>query len=564
MRDRPATAAYNAPRRAGLPCTGCGSRCWAAVIITVLSAAHAEGRIVHVDRSATGENSGMDWKNAFVLLQDAIAASGPGDELRIAEGTYLPDRGQGRTPGDRNATFTFKDNMSVYGGFPSGGAPMEDRNPTRHLTVLSGDLAGNDGNDLPQGNPQAPPQNDGSLHVVTISNLVVGVFLDGLVIRGGRAEGTYPDNVGAGLLILDAPCTVVNCTFVDNRADMGGGIYDMRMGDISVRTVLRYCTFTDNLAWTGGGAIYVVLDGPDIEDSCFTGNTAGQNGAGGAIACNIGGPTIQRCRFFGNRAHWGGAIDNDAGSTSIVSCAFSGNTASFGGAVSNTNAGQLVLINCTLSRNSAEVYGGGVRTYERSASSLVNCILWDNDALDGGDQLSLRHGTRGSVRFCNMQAGSDSVLVEEDSQLDLSSGNNIADDARFIDADGPDGTPGTGDDDLHLLASSPCIDAGDANALPRAARDVDGRPRHTDAPQRPDTGSGAPPAIDIGADEFTLKADISLEGVVDTHDLLILAGQWLQMQIPDHGTRPDADLTGDHTVNMLDFAVFATYWLAGT
>ncbi len=58
---------------------------------------------------------------------------------------------------------------------------------------------------------------------------------------------------------------------------------------------------------------------------------------------------------------------------------------------------------------------------------------------------------------------------------DNDGGANINVDPLFVDADGADNVPGTADDDLHLSASSPCIDAGDP--VTTLAEDIEGNPR---------------------------------------------------------------------------------------
>jgi hypothetical protein len=73
----------------------------------------------------------------------------------------------------------------------------------------------------------------------------------------------------------------------------------------------------------------------------------------------------------------------------------------------------------------------------------------------------------------------------------------------FLDPDGPDNVLGTEDDDLHLTAGSPCIDAGDNAAPNLPSTDIDGDNRRIDDPTVPDTGNGDPPIVDIGADEFS-------------------------------------------------------------
>ena len=55
---------------------------------------------------------------------------------------------------------------------------------------------------------------------------------------------------------------------------------------------------------------------------------------------------------------------------------------------------------------------------------------------------------------------------------------NIDTDPLFVDPNGPDNIIGTQDDNLHISAGSPCIDAGDNSAVwPSVVADIDGNPR---------------------------------------------------------------------------------------
>ena len=80
---------------------------------------------------------------------------------------------------------------------------------------------------------------------------------------------------------------------------------------------------------------------------------------------------------------------------------------------------------------------------------------------------------------------------------------------------GADGVTGTLDDNLRLQPDSPAIDAGDNSAVPADTLDLDGdgntteplpydlagNPRFIEHP-RPDSGSGTPPLVDMGAYEM--------------------------------------------------------------
>jgi hypothetical protein len=71
-----------------------------------------------------------------------------------------------------------------------------------------------------------------------------------------------------------------------------------------------------------------------------------------------------------------------------------------------------------------------------------------------------------------------------------------------MDPNGPDGIPGTLDDDLRLSLASPCIDAArNANVPEGVTVDIAGRDRFVDVPFIPDTGDGEPPIVDMGAHE---------------------------------------------------------------
>jgi hypothetical protein len=106
------------------------------------------GTIHYVDDDATGASDGSSWEDAFVCLQDALAAAHYSDQILVAQGIYKPDMGAGITPGDREATFQLVNGVILKGGYGgSGTADPDARDVELYETVLSGDLNGDDGPD---------------------------------------------------------------------------------------------------------------------------------------------------------------------------------------------------------------------------------------------------------------------------------------------------------------------------------------------------------------------------------------------------------------------------------
>ncbi len=96
---------------------------------------------LYVDQSAThGNNTGLDWQNAFLELRDALeyartSICGTVHSIYVAQGTY--------SPGDKASnSFVLPDGISVYGGFPKGGGELWQRNPGRYQAVLTGTVSG--------------------------------------------------------------------------------------------------------------------------------------------------------------------------------------------------------------------------------------------------------------------------------------------------------------------------------------------------------------------------------------------------------------------------------------
>lgn len=291
----------------------------AMLVMSGVASGQTGGSMLFVNASATGAGDGTTWVDAFRDLQAALtspaASGGSVTEIWVAAGTYAP----AGPDGDRGATFQLVDGVALFGGFAGTETSLAQRDPAAHVTVLSGDLNGDDG-------PGFANVGDNARHVVRAVDGGSPNLLDGFTITGGIADGMFGTMDGAGFEMRGATgtATLVNCTFVANRADGFGGAVIMNAAVLHVIN----CRFLGNHSGLAGGAMRT--DGPvDVVNSVFAGNTTG--GEGGAYTIQGAQGAIVNCTFFANSAGGGGgAVRSTGGSGAVVdNCVFWGNSAAF-------------------------------------------------------------------------------------------------------------------------------------------------------------------------------------------------------------------------------------------
>ncbi|MHC4108949.1 MAG: right-handed parallel beta-helix repeat-containing protein, partial [Planctomycetota bacterium] len=374
-----------------------------AVVSSLAIAAGAHGgSIVYVNQSAPCDGDGLSWATAYCDLQSGLLIAAPGTSIWVAAGTYTPDQGQG----NRSLAFVLHDDVALYGGFAGGETDLSERDVAANPTILSGDLAGDDGPDFAQ-------YGENSYHVVSAIGVGPTAVLDGFTITGGNADGEENDSHGGGILCDSAAPTITGCTFTanlainrggaaynlsgtpsytgctfeGNRADNGGAMYNESGTSVS----LSECTFAGNDALGDGGAIYNVNCSPIVTSCDFTGNTApkfSSSGGGGAMLNAVGsGPIAINCTFTDNfTTGAGGAVRNRTSTAVFIGCTFTANTAGRGGAAWHDNASTPTYLNCTFDGNHTTTTGGAIHSEEESTITLTGCVLTNNtaDAEGGG------------------------------------------------------------------------------------------------------------------------------------------------------------------------------------
>lgn len=263
--------------------------------------------------------------------------------------------------------------------------------------------------------------------------------LVGLTITGGLAAN------GGGILAMDSSPTVRSCIIRGNAAsDSGGGVACAQGQSQWIN-----CLIQDNQAGRGGG-VSGVFTGAAF-DNCIVINNAGK-GHGGGFFFNHGSPRISNTVVTRNQATHGAAI-----------CA--------------QNSSGLQVINCTVSANHAVASGGGLWFVDAPEAVIANSIVWANTARIGPQLFLSGVETVASVSYSVIEGGPQDVYAGEG--------------ATYLWGPGAtDEDPQLDDDQIHVLPSSPCVDAGDHTLPQFIVLDIDGDARISA------TG------IDIGADEL--------------------------------------------------------------
>jgi hypothetical protein len=373
------------------------------LIMAVLSAftMTVQAKVVYVDIRAKGTEDGSTWSNAYVDLQTALEIAQETDEVRVAQGIYvpfIPIEGTTRFGARPDRTFEFGVSLDIRGGYAgTGHVDPNTRDVRLFRTVLSGDQRGNDQSG-PHWFRDESSRKDNSWTVLRwIPDRGMQATVEGFYVS--RANGVGTTEV-AGV-----------------RIDQGGAIQAWLQQDCKL--ILRNCQFVNNYGDLGG-AIRIQGRGYELSSA-----------------------NVENCHLYSNYAEMGACAYSSDVRISFRNCVFNTNEAVQGGAVSMT-ASLTEFINCTFNNNLAE--NGFAVDAELSLCSLQNCIVWGR-----ADPIHI-HNSTVEVQDCSIAGG-------------FPGGGNIDADPLFVNALGEDGITGTEDDDLRLVPGSPCVNSGNLEGL---------------------------------------------------------------------------------------------------
>lgn len=582
--------------------------CITMILVALASVSGASAATRYVVAGAVPGGDGLSWTTAYDSLATALNSAQAGDEIWVAQGTYVPGTA-------RQSTFMLRSGVAVFGGFTGEETSREQRNPdpASNLCVLSGDVNGND-------TPNFGNRNDNVYHVLGAWSVDAGATVDGFTIRGGNANGAgNNDKRGGGYFGSDSDAVIRNCVFVDNHASNAGGgvacfyvnprfencVFDSNDSDTSgggfhagsaspvlvacafrfntsgsggaasvstAHAVFQGCEFADNSSSYVGGAATAISNGSlTFSDCLFSGNsTQGEGGAiwhlgqalsahrcvfvdnssnslGGAVYLYGASAQVARSVFLHNVANEGGAVATspNVSDAAMRSCVFSGNTATArGGAIACNLDSTHMRMDGCSFFANSALSGGGISVSDRAQMSIENSVLWGNTDQQGGGHLAQVRTQSAIVSIATSDIEGLLPQFQHSGNFDL--------DPAFVDALGLDGLAGTLDDDLRLQAGSPCIGSGSWLSFGVGEFDLEGEPRVMGG------------RIDVGADEFTDRpfvfGDMDCDGVRNNFDIdpfvLALSGpEVYAAEFPNCDAR-NADINGDGGVNNFDIDPF--------
>jgi predicted outer membrane repeat protein len=286
----------------------------------------------------------------------------------------------------------------------------------------------------------------------------------GVKVSGCVFDSNITDYLGAGLGAWSGILNVVNCTFSNNTAPNGAGIWTQSSGE----TTIVNSTFDSNSAGDLGGGLYAQGSNPTVTGCLFTNNSATMStyATGGGAYCS-GSPTFIGCLFDGNVANYGAGLATGGWKASnksvVVNTVFENNTATYMAGGIHVEGDTAIITQCTFSGNlvsSQAGNGDGIACQAYFTLTISDTILWDTGRGAAGSDFNTDASGAATFQYSDVYGGAPGV-------------DNLNVDPQFTD-------PANGD--LWLQATSPCLKAGSTKVPNYSGVDVEGTRRNAKTP----------------------------------------------------------------------------------
>ena len=361
------------------------------------------------------------------------------------------------------------------------------------------------------------------------SNEDANSLVDGFTITNGwgpiETIDTLDQSAGGGIYCYQSSPKIKNCIIKDNMASNEGSLIVGSGAGIFcnyANTVIIDCLIENN------GALPGVM-GPKPAETVV----------GGGIIIFGGSATVRECIIIGNEAGMGGGIICWESEVTLLNCNINNNIA-VSGAGLHLN-GNILVSNCTICDNKKHpdcptCESGGILWPGFGNLMVRNCIVWGND----GNEIQ---GTGVDVTYSAIKGGykgTGNINVNPDFADPCNGDYHLKSQAGRWD---PNSKSWVVDD-----VTSPCIDAGNPGCPLGDEPAPNGNRMNMGAYGGTAEASKSPA-------NWRNIADMTNDWVVDSNDLKVFVGYWLQM-----GECIPSDLNRSQSVGFDDFAFFGLQW----
>ena len=205
---------------------------------------------------------------------------------------------------------------------------------------------------------------------------------------------TFTDTPSGGLYYIDGSTVTLNNINVSNQNFYQGSVIYSVYSNITINNA----NFDNNVASLSGGVIYASTSMIQISDSQMT--NCGATESGGCIYGTLGSEIIINNGYFSdNTAFSGGSVfmNSTASTLTVTNTTFMGDTATWGGNVYLSRA-TATFNKCNFNSSQASFFAGSMYVASNAYFEANECNFIDNSAVFGGAVLTV--GSRYKLSNC--------------------------------------------------------------------------------------------------------------------------------------------------------------------